>query len=110
MQAAPDVAASLYDDMREQAGAQLTALAHSAELGSLNPKTVVKSGAIEDELCDIIWENEIDLVVAGTHGRTGVRKLLLGSVVEAICRVATCPVLTVGRVLLLRMKSSSAGL
>ena len=40
--------------------------------------------------------NHIDLVVAGTHGRTGLRRLLLGSAVEGICRVATCPVLTVG--------------
>lgn len=93
---APEVAPSLYEDMKEQAAAQLTALAHSAELGSFSPKTVVKSGTFEDELCDIIRENKIDLVVAGTHGRTGVRKLLLGSVVEEICRVATCPVLTVG--------------
>lgn len=93
---APEVAPSLYESMKEQAAAQLTALAHSRELGALNPKTVVGSGPIDDELCNIIRENKIDLVVAGTHGRTGMRKLLLGSVVEAICRVAACPVLTVG--------------
>lgn len=93
---APEVAPSLYEGMKEQAAAQLTALAHSPELGSLGPKTIVGSGPIEDELCNIIRENKIDLVVAGTHGRTGIRKLLLGSVVEEICRVATCPVLTVG--------------
>jgi nucleotide-binding universal stress UspA family protein len=93
---APEVAPSLYEGLKEQAAAQLTALAHSAELGSFGPKTVVGSGPIDDELCNIIQENRIDLVVAGTHGRSGIRKLLLGSVVEEICRVATCPVLTVG--------------
>jgi nucleotide-binding universal stress UspA family protein len=37
-----------------------------------------------------------DLIVIGTHGRTGWRKLLLGSIAEKIFRSATCPVLTVG--------------
>ncbi len=93
---APEVAPSLYESMREEAATQLTALAHSRELEKFSAKTLVASGPIEDELCNIVRENKIDLVVAGTHGRTGMRKLLLGSVVEEICRVAACPVLTVG--------------
>ena len=36
-----------------------------------------------------------DLVVIGTHGRTGVSKLLLGSVAERLVRISPCPVLTV---------------
>jgi len=35
------------------------------------------------------------LIVMGTHGRTGVRRLLMGSVAEQVMRGATCPVLTV---------------
>lgn len=38
----------------------------------------------------------IDLIVIGTHGRTGWRKLLLGSIAERIFRSAICPVLTIG--------------
>jgi nucleotide-binding universal stress UspA family protein len=38
----------------------------------------------------------VDLIVIGTHGRTGAGKLLMGSVAEAIFRQAPCPVLTVG--------------
>ena len=48
---------------------------------------------------DTIAENDIDLVVAGTHGRTGLTRLLLGSTAEEICRVASCPVMTVGPLL-----------
>jgi nucleotide-binding universal stress UspA family protein len=93
---APEAAPGLYEGLKEQAAAQLTALAHAREFAGFGPKTVVGSGPIEDALCNIVRENKIDLVVAGTHGRTGMRKLLMGSVVEEICRVAACPVLTVG--------------
>src|SRR5215831_17203131 len=99
---APEVAPSLYADIRDQAAAQLAALALSPQLAGICPKTLVGAGPIGDELCNMIHENRIDLIVAGTHGRTGVRKLLLGSVVEEICRVASCPVLTVGPALALR--------
>lgn len=37
---------------------------------------------------------EVDMIVMGTHGRTGVTRLLMGSVAEAIVRRAPCPVLT----------------
>lgn len=40
-------------------------------------------------------EHEIDLIVLGTHGRTGVSHLLIGSVAEKVVRLARCPVLTV---------------
>jgi nucleotide-binding universal stress UspA family protein len=43
-----------------------------------------------------IEANQIDMIVIGTHGRTGLGKLLLGSAAEEILRVARCPVLTVG--------------
>ena len=42
------------------------------------------------------WTRDIDLLVVGTHGRTGVEKLVLGSEAERILRQAPCPVLTVG--------------
>jgi hypothetical protein len=41
----------------------------------------------------------VDLIVMGSHGRTGIAHVLLGSVAEAVVRTAPCPVLTVrGRV------------
>ena len=93
---APEAAPRLYEGMRDQAITKLEALAHSPELKDLDPKTVVGEGAIGDALPNLIVEKKIDLIVMGTHGRTGMRRLLLGSAVEAVCRVATCPVLTVG--------------
>jgi nucleotide-binding universal stress UspA family protein len=86
----------LYEAMLGQAVAQLAALAHSPELKEIDANTVVGEGAIGDALPNLVLEKKIDLIVMGTHGRTGIRRLLLGSAVEAVCRVATCPVLTVG--------------
>jgi nucleotide-binding universal stress UspA family protein len=59
-------------------------------------ETLIRRGEIWTELSKIVKEKEIDMVVCGTHGRTGVNKVLLGSVAENIYRHAPCPVLTVG--------------
>ena len=60
--------------------------------------TVVRSVQIGKPVLAIIdytKEHEIDLIVIGTHGHTGLSHLLLGSIAEKVVRLATCPVLTV---------------
>jgi nucleotide-binding universal stress UspA family protein len=47
------------------------------------------------EILEVAREVEADLIVMGTHGRTGLGRLLLGSVAEQVLRRAGCPVLTV---------------
>jgi nucleotide-binding universal stress UspA family protein len=47
-----------------------------------------------EEIVDEAEREHCDLIVMGTHGRTGFRRLLMGSVAEAVVREATCPVLT----------------
>jgi len=47
------------------------------------------------EIINHARDSETDLIVAGTHGRTGLKQLLIGSVAEKIVRKAPCPVLTV---------------
>ena len=54
-----------------------------------------KFGYAVDEIVKYVKEHGIDLIVIGTHGRTGLSHLLLGSVAEKLVRLATCPVLTV---------------
>jgi nucleotide-binding universal stress UspA family protein len=53
-------------------------------------------GDISDVLFRLVQDNHIDLLVLGTHGRTGWPKLLMGSVAEKIFRYSPIPVLTVG--------------
>jgi nucleotide-binding universal stress UspA family protein len=59
-------------------------------------EAILRRGGFWDVISNIIQENKIDLVVSGTHGRQGLRKLVLGSDAEKIYRRAMCPVLSVG--------------
>jgi nucleotide-binding universal stress UspA family protein len=55
----------------------------------------IRVGNPVDEINRIIDEEHVSLVVMGTHGRSGLEKLLVGSVAERVVRSAACPVLTV---------------
>jgi nucleotide-binding universal stress UspA family protein len=54
----------------------------------------VREGDPASEIVKLAQETTADLIVLGTHGRTGLGRLLMGSVAEAILRRAACPVLT----------------
>ena len=55
----------------------------------------VRTGVVFMEAIDYVREHDIDLLVIGTHGRSGLMHVLMGSVAEKIVRKAPCPVLTV---------------
>ncbi len=57
--------------------------------------TIVSWGSPFLQIVDYAIERHADLIVLGTHGRTGLRHALLGSVAEKTVRLAPCPVLTV---------------
>ena len=65
-------------------------------LEGIQHETQFRHGQVLSVLHDMIQTKQIDLLVIGTHGRTGMDKALLGSVAETIFRDAQCPVLTVG--------------
>ena len=56
---------------------------------------LVASGVAIEKILDAAEDHRIDLIVLATHGRTGVRRLLIGNVAEKVVRYAPCPVLTV---------------
>lgn len=72
-----------------------------AKLNEITPEKGVKFrrrfivGGPADELVNYAKEAGIDLVVMGTHGRTGLNRLLMGSVAEGVVRRSPCPVLTI---------------
>jgi len=85
---------TLYEDAHNEAKQKLEQLVPA--FGTLQHRTYVRHGQVWKNLALIVDETAIDLIVVGTHGRTGLGKLLLGSVAEDILRHAPCPVLTVG--------------
>jgi nucleotide-binding universal stress UspA family protein len=82
---------------------QLTAAAQEAlaqmvreqPLPGVTPLTDVREGTPFYEIIRFAREKDIDLIVMGTHGRSGLAHVLLGSVTEKVVRKAPCPVLTV---------------
>ena len=62
----------------------------------INTEVMIEEGEIQSCLQSAIEKHNTDLVVIATRGRTGVAKVLLGSVAEEIFRTLPCPVLTVG--------------
>lgn len=52
-------------------------------------------GVAPDDILRVARERGCDLIVIGTHGRTGLSRLVMGSVAEAVIRKAPCPVLSV---------------
>jgi nucleotide-binding universal stress UspA family protein len=58
-------------------------------------RVVLGHGDPRAGLLELVREEQVDLVVLGTHGRSGVQRILLGSVAEAVARNATCDILVV---------------
>jgi len=61
--------------------------------GSKPPRREVRVGETYQRIVEYAEQEGIDLIVMGTHGRTGVSRLLMGSVAENVVRHAPCPVL-----------------
>jgi nucleotide-binding universal stress UspA family protein len=79
------------DSMLTAAQAELD---RRAARGGVAVDTLVRTGEAHDVILQVAAEARADLIVMGTHGRRGIRRLLLGSVAEAVVRSAPCPVLT----------------
>jgi len=56
---------------------------------------VVKTGAAFVEIINYVKSESTDLIVMGTHGRSGIEHILIGSVAEKVVRKSPCPVLTI---------------
>ena len=84
----------IVKDVMAETRGELEKIASSNGMG-VKHVTDVKHGHSVDEILRAIDEYKPDLVVMATHGRTGVRHMLLGSVAERIVRLSPVPVLTV---------------
>jgi len=86
----------MLEELAEQARRHLDewkALAEAAGIAGVETATAV--GEPAHEIVAFATEQHSDLLVLGTHGRTGLTHALMGSVAERVVRKAPCPVLTV---------------
>jgi len=58
---------------------------------------VIRSGPVNEEICEAADEMKTDLIIMSTHGHTGLRHAVLGSTTEKVVQHAPCPVLVVAK-------------
>jgi nucleotide-binding universal stress UspA family protein len=92
----PATVETLLRSQREVAQRQLRALvARARTAGVRGSKLLVESGVTHEQIVRVARRKRADMIVMGTHGRTGLTRLLLGSVAARVIATAKCPVLTV---------------
>jgi len=81
--------------LREEGETALDEVTRAAEAAGVPVVSELVSGTPHSDIIEYAAENDVDLIVMGTHGRTGLDRYLLGSVTERIVRRSPIPVLTV---------------
>ena len=82
---------------RDQLLADTKAFAETESAPGITIEAVVREGNTAAEILEQATGMKADLLVIGTHGRSGFERLVLGSVAEKVLRKASCPVMTVPR-------------
>jgi len=86
---------ALYKDIQEGAKKELDNFGVKELAGIKNIERVVETGVPYQEIMNFATKNKVDLIIIGTHGRTGIDRILFGSTAAQVVRNAPCPVLTV---------------
>jgi len=84
--------ARMLEPKKQKADAYLRAVAATPALAGLRVLTTVRTGEAPREIIAAARELQVDVIAMSTHGRTGLRRLLFGSVAEAVLRAAHVPV------------------
>ena len=82
-------------DVERDAEKAVDHVAAEADRAGVNATRAVEPGVPHEEILQYAREHDIDLIVMGTHGRTGLDHVLIGSVAERVVRTSSTPVLTV---------------
>ena len=86
----------VYDAQRKWAEETLEARAGQIrQAEGVSVRWAIQAGVPFEEIVKAAEQEGADIIVMGTHGRSGLNRLLLGSVAERVIRLASCPVLTV---------------
>ena len=88
-------APALVDDLVDKAKGYVAIVRDKAEEAGVPVQTFVREGESDKAILKLATEHKIDMIVMGSHGRTGLKRLLMGSVTEKVIGSAPCPVLVV---------------
>ena len=91
----PSLYARLEETAEREAEAGLANLVQRARKARVKVKSMLARGTTHEQILRSARRCKADLIVIGTHGRTGLSKLLMGSVAGRVVSAASCPVLTV---------------
>jgi len=84
---------TFLEDLEAQVTRNLEAYLSRVTAAGLTGEIVVVHGVPFQEILDMAKKRQVDLIIMGTHGSTGLSHVLLGSVAEKVVRLAPCPVL-----------------
>ena len=90
-------AVEVTDQEVDRALAITETLRNAAESQGVALETLVLKGRLEAALVKAVGAKEVDLIILGSHGRTGLKRLLMGSVAERVIGQSPCAVLVVKR-------------
>ena len=85
----------VYDAQRKWSEETLEARAGDLRQRGIKASWRLEAGVPFEEIVKVADDERADMIVMGTHGRSGLNRVLLGSVAERVIRLAPCPVLTV---------------
>lgn len=80
---------------RQEAEKKLAAIIDEEKMSGIVADFVIYEGFAEECIIDYAKRQEADVIVMGSHGRRGLKRMILGSVAEHVVRRAPCPVLVV---------------
>ena len=92
---AADTTWQLFERSRKWVEDELEKWAAAARAEGTAARTILLTGSAQDAIVKLATDERAELIVMGTHGRTGLNRALLGSVADRVVRLAPCPVLTV---------------
>lgn len=91
-----DVFSRYWEGARDEAEAEISRLVSQTQLEDLTVRSRVDRGRAAEQILLAAADEQADLIVVGTAGRSGLKRALFGSVADEVVRAAPCPVFTVG--------------
>jgi nucleotide-binding universal stress UspA family protein len=85
----------VYEKLAAKAKEFVAGASESAKKSGINASGLVGEGAAHEVITETAKKEKADLIIMGSHGRTGIKRLLMGSVTEKVIGYAHCPVLVV---------------